>query len=131
MKKRKGTETCTPGFPMTTAAAPSFSGGEMNSPRLMEEGLSGFSEAGASRSRSGRSFLGGGGGTTSSSGMVFEPWSEMSSNAVDGKKMKSQGSINQKDLEEVISCHIVSRNKLSQSQKQSNFFRGKFHRFLK
>lgn len=99
VKKSSGTETRTPGFPMTPAAAPSSSGGGMSSPRSMEEGLSGFSEAGASRSGSGRSFLGGGGATTSSSGMAFEPSSVMSSNTEDGRKRKSQGSINQEEAE--------------------------------
>lgn len=67
----------------------------MNSPRLMEAGLPGFSNTGASRSRSGRRFLGGGGGTTSSSGVEFEPPSESPSNTEDGKKMKkTQGSLN-------------------------------------
>lgn len=79
---------------LTAAASPSSSGG-MNSPRFMEGGLSGFSKAGASRSGSGRRFLGGGGGTTSSSGMEFEPSSVMSSNTEDGKSKKTRGSLNQ------------------------------------
>lgn len=89
VKNSSWMEICTPSFPMTPVAAPSSSGGGMNSSTLMEEGLSGFSEAGASRSRSGRRFLGGGGGTTSSSGVAFEPSSVMSSDAEDDK-MKSQ-----------------------------------------
>lgn len=40
----------------------------MNSLRLTEGGLSGFSGAGPSDPGSGRTFLGGGGGTTNSSG---------------------------------------------------------------
>lgn len=81
-----GNDATTPGLLLTAAASPSSSGGGMNSPRSMEEGLFGFSKAGASRSGSGRRFLGGGGGTTSSSGMEFEPPLEIPSKTDGGKR---------------------------------------------
>lgn len=52
----------------------------MNSLKLTEGGLSGFSGAGPRDSGSGRAFLGGGGGTTNSSGTASDPSSVIPSN---------------------------------------------------
>lgn len=51
----------------------------MNSFRLTEGGLAGFSRAGPRNSGSGRTILGGGGGTTNSSGIASDPSSLMPS----------------------------------------------------
>lgn len=90
-KRLSGKDTVVPRLPLTPVASPSSTGGGMNSPSLIEEGLSGFLKAGASGTRSGWGFLGGGRGTTSSSGMAFEPPSATSSTTEYHTKKKTQG----------------------------------------
>lgn len=66
---------------VTLMATPLSSRGEgMNSLRLKEGGLSGFSGAGPRDPGSARTFLSGGGGTTNSSGTVSDPSSAIPSN---------------------------------------------------